>query len=386
MKITSIKIYLTQLGGRHPVFVKIFTDEDITGVGEAAIAYGVGMTAAAGMIKDLAERFLINKDPGLIEAFLSDVIDFAFWSKNGGPIFWAGVSALEEALWDIKGKAIGLSVYELLGGKCREKVRVYSNGWSLDANTPEEYAQRAELAVKDGYTALKIYPLSIPVLNSKLNLFEIPGQRTIERRLEDLGVARVKAVRNAVGLGVDILVDISCILTPDAVIHFGQRLEEFDIFWLEEPADPNDIGGLEKIAGHLNIPLATGERLSTRFQFAPLVETRAAAILQPDVGNSGGILETIKIAAMAEAFNMRIAPHNCASPLATAAALQVDACTPNFLIQEVFTYLLPETYSIVDHAPEKDVSEGFISIPRRPGLGIELCEEWLKNFQWAEVK
>lgn len=386
MKITSVKIYLTKLGGRHPVFAKVFTDEGLTGSGEAAIAYGVGVTAAAGMIKDLAERFLINQDPTQIEAFLSNVVDFAFWSKNGGPIFWAGVSALEEALWDIKGKAVGLPVYELLGGKCREKVRVYSNGWTLDANTPDDFARRAEVAVKDGYTALKMYPLSIPIPNSKLNLFEVPGQRTISREIEDLAVARVKAVRHAVGPQVEIMVDISCILTPDAAIHLGRRLEELDITWLEEPTDPNDLGGFEKIASHLDIPLATGERLSTRYQFAPLIETRAASILQPDLGNAGGILETKKIAAMAEAFGMRIAPHNCASPLATAAALHVDISTPNFMIQEAFSYLLPETYEIVDHAPEKDIQDGFIRVPSGPGLGIELCDNWLKDYCWAEVR
>jgi galactonate dehydratase len=246
MKIKSIKIYITRLGGRHPIITRVFTDEGLTGTGEAAIAYGVGMTAAAGMIKDLGERFLLGKDPRNIEAFLSEVVDFAFWSKNGGPIFWAGVSALEEALWDIKGKALGVPVHELLGGRCREKIRVYSNGWSLDANTPDEFARRAEQAVKDGYTALKIYPLSIPVPNSKLNLFEIPAQRTIERQFEDLAVARVRALRNTVGPAVDILVDISAILTPDAAIRFGQRIEEMDIFWLEEPADPNDLGGIEE--------------------------------------------------------------------------------------------------------------------------------------------
>jgi galactonate dehydratase len=386
MKITSINIYLTKLGGRHPVFAKVFTDEGLSGTGEAAIAYGDGMTAAAGMIKDLAERFLINQDPTQIEAFLSNVFYFSFWAKNGGPVFWAGVSALEEALWDIKGKAANLPVYELLGGKCREKVRVYSNGWTLDANTPDEFARRAELAVKDGYTALKMYPLSIPVPNCKLNLFTIPGQRTIDREVEDLAVARVKAVRQAVGPKIDLMVDISCILTPDAAIHLGHRLDELDICWLEEPAEPNDVGGFENIASHLNIPLATGERLSTRYQFVPLIEKRAVAILQPDVGNAGGILETKKIAAMAEAFGMRIAPHNCASPLATAAALQVDICTPNFMIQEVFSYLLPETYDIVDHAPEKDIRDGYVCVSTRPGLGIELREEWLKDFLWAEVK
>jgi galactonate dehydratase len=337
------------------------------------------------MLKDLSERFMLGRDPERIEAFLSDVLDFAFWSKNGGPIFWAGVSALEEALWDIKGKILNVPVYELLGGRCRDKVRVYSNGWSLDANTPEEFARRAEQAVKDGFTALKIYPLSIPVPNSKMNLFEIPGKNAVDRKVEDLAVARVKAMRDAVGPNVDIMVDISTILTPDGAIRLGKRLEEMDIFWLEEPADPNDLEGLKKISNHLDIPLATGERLSTRFQFAPLMETRSVAILQPDVGNTGGILETKKIAAMAEPFGLQIAPHNCASPFATAAALQVDACIPNFLIQEIFTYLMADTYEVVDHAPEEDVKDGFISIPERPGIGVELRDEWLKEFLWADV-
>jgi galactonate dehydratase len=386
MKITCIKIYRSKLAGRHPVFAQVFTDEGLVGAGEAAIAYGVGATAAAGMIQDLAERFFLGKDPTQVEAFISDILDFAFWAKNGGPIFWAGVSALEEALWDIKGKAAGLPVYELLGGKVREKIRVYSNGWTLDANSPDEFARRAEIAVKDGYTALKMYPLSIPVPNSKLNIFDVPGQHAIPRELEDLAVARVKAVREAVGSQVEVMIDLSCIPTPDAAIRLGRRLEELGICWLEEPVDPNDLRGFEKIAAHLDVPLAAGERLSTRFQFAPLIETRAVPILQPDVGNNGGILETRKVAALAEAFGLRIAPHNCASPLATAAALHVDASTPNFMIQELFTYLLPETYEMVDHAPEKDLCDGYLPLPTRPGLGVELREEWLQQYLWAEVK
>src|SRR5437764_15292622 len=160
MKIESVNIYLVTAGGLHPVLVELFTDEGVTGIGEAAIAYGLGGTAAAGMIKDLAQRLLLGRDPSRIEALWSQMYDHSFWAKGGGPIVFAGISAIEQALWDIKGKVLGAPVYELLGGKCRERVRLYANGWSFRASSPDELARAAEKVVKDGYGALKMYPLA----------------------------------------------------------------------------------------------------------------------------------------------------------------------------------------------------------------------------------
>jgi len=386
MKVVVAKIYLLEIEGRRPVLVQVFTDEGISGVGEAAIAYGAGATAAAGMIKDLAERFLLGKDPFRIEAIWSEMYDHTFWAKGGGPIVFAGISAIEQALWDIKGKALGVPIYELLGGKFRDSVRVYANGWSFRCVTPDDFAQEAERVVEDGYTAIKFYPLAMPDTTSPHGFLRHVSLRAIDREFENLAFARVKAVRDAVGPKVDILLDMSAELTTDAIIRLGRRLEELDIFFLEEPVDPFDVEALKKVAEHVNLPIAVGERIYTRYGFRPILERHAADILQPDIGNTGGIMETKKIAAMAEAYNMRIQPHTCASPLSTAAALQLDACIPNFIIQELYPYRAPEHYRIVDHAPEWDVKDGHLPIPDRPGLGVELVDERVRPFLWAECK
>jgi len=386
MKVVGAKIYLVDIGGRRPILVQVFTDEGISGVGDAAVAYGTGATAAAGMIKDLVEGMLLGKDPFRIEALWSEMYDHSFWAKGGGPIVFAGISAIEQALWDIKGKALGVPVYEMLGGKFRDKARVYANGWSFRCVTRDEFAREAERVVKDGYTALKFYPLASPDPTTPDGLLRHVSLRAIDREAEDLAVARVKAVRDAVGPDVDVLLDMSAELTTDAVIRIGQRVEEFDIFFFEEPVDPFDVEALKKVSEHVNIPIAVGERLYTRYGFRPVMERHAADILQPDIGNTGGIMEAKKIAAMAEAYSMRIQPHTCASPVATAAALQLDACIANFIIQELYPYRTPEHFQIVDHAPEWDVQDSYLPIPDRPGLGVELVEERVRPFLWAECK
>jgi galactonate dehydratase len=386
MKIVQVNVYLIDIGGRRPVVVQVFTDEGIRGVGDAAIAYGAGATAAAGMIKDLAEGFVLGKDPFRIEAIWSEMYDHSFWAKGGGPIIFAGISAIEQALWDIKGKALGVPVYEMLGGRFRDKVRVYANGWSFRCFSPDEFARQAERVVRDGYTAIKFYPLAMPQATSPDGLLRHVSLRAIDRDAEDLAVARVRAVRDAVGAEVDVLLDMSAELTTDAIIRLGRRLEEFDIFFFEEPVDPFDVKALKKVSEHVNLPIAVGERIYTRYGFRPILECHAADILQPDIGNTGGIMETKKIAAMAEAYNMRIQPHTCASPVATAAALQLDACISNFIIQELYPYRIPEHFQIVDHAPEWEVKAGYLPIPDRPGLGVELVDERVRPFLWAECK
>jgi galactonate dehydratase len=385
MKIIEVKVYRVSVGGRNPVLVQVFTDAGLSGVGEAAVAYGTGAPAAAAMVKELAETFVLGKDPFDIEALWGEMYDHTFWAKGGGSIIFAGISAIEQALWDVKGKALGVPVYEMLGGKVRDRVRVYANGWSFRSTKPGEFAREAERVVRDGYTALKLYPLANPAGDAHGHIRHVSG-RSIDRAAEDLAVARVKAVRNAVGPKVDLMLDVSAELTTDAIIRLGRKVEEYDILFLEEPVDPSDPEALKKVSEHVHIPIAVGERVYTRYGFRRILELHAADVLQPDVGNTGGIMEAKKIAAMAEVYNMRIQPHNCASPVSTAAALQLDACIPNFLIQELYPYRVPEHYQIVDHAPELDVKGGFLPIPDRPGLGIELVQERVAPFLWARCK
>lgn len=381
MKVTKANVYLVKMGQLHPVLVEVITDGGIVGVGEAAVAYGTGGTAAAGMIKDLALNFLIGRDPFRIEELWADMYDHSFWAKGGGPIVFAGISAIEQALWDIKGKALGVPIYELLGGKCRDTARVYANGWSFTAITADDYAHAAERAVADGYTGLKCYPLATPAPGGGIRHV---SRRTVDRDFANLAFDKVKAVRRAVGPGVDIMLDLSGGLTTGEVIRLCRRLEELDIMFIEEPVDAFDPGALKKVSEHVNIPIALGERLYTRQGMRGVLELRAVDVLQPDIGNTGGIMETKKIAAMAEAYNIPIQPHICASPVSTAAALQIDACITNFLIQELYPYRSPDHFGIVDHAPELDMKDSHLPIPTRPGLGVNLVAERAKPFLWAE--
>jgi galactonate dehydratase len=381
MKVIAARIYLIKIGSLHPVLVEVITDEEIVGTGEAAVAYGVGGTAAAGMVKDLVDRLLLGRDPLRIEEIWTEMYDHSFWAKGGGPIVFAGISAIEQALWDIKGKALGVPIYEFLGGKQRDDVRVYANGWSYQCTTADDFARAAERVAADGYTALKLYPLATP--NGFGGIRRI-ARRSVDREFAKLAVEKVKSVRRAVGETIDLMIDLSGGLTTSETVRLCRQLQEFNPFFIEEPADPFDHAALKRLSENIESPVAVGERVYTRYGFRPILESRAADILQPDIGNTGGIMETKKIAAMAEAYSMTIQPHICASPVATAAALQIDACISNFLIQELYPYRPAEHFEIVDHAPEREVRNGMLRIPSRPGLGVSLVQQHALPFLWAD--
>ncbi|MHC4395745.1 MAG: mandelate racemase/muconate lactonizing enzyme family protein [Planctomycetota bacterium] len=385
MKIKNAKIYQVDIDGRHPVLLELFTDEGITGVGEAAVAYGLGNTAAAGMIKELVEKFLLGKDPFCIEAIWSQMYDHTFWAKGGGSIIFPAISAVETALWDIKGKALGVPIYEMLGGKIRDKVRVYANGWSFRCRSLADYAKEAQKVLNDGYTALKLYPLARPD-GSGYGKLKHTSLRSIDHETEKWVVDSVKTVRDVVGPDVDVMVDISAGITTDVAIRLGRRLEKYDLYFFEEPVDPFDVEALKKVSDHVNIPIAVGERLYSRYGFRRVFELHAADIIQPDLGCTGGLLETKYIAAMAQVYSMRVQLHTCASPIGTAAALQLDACMPNFAIQEIYPYRVDKHWAIVDHAPELDIKNSFMPISDRPGLGVELNDKTVAPFLWAECK
>jgi galactonate dehydratase len=381
MKLTKGAVYLVRIGSLHPILLELVTDEGIVGVGEAAVAYGVGANSAAGMVKDLLETIVLGRDPFRIEELWTEMYDHSFWAKGGGSILFAGISAIEQALWDIKGKALGVPVYELLGGRMREDIRGYANGWSYQCLTADDYARAVEKPIRDGYTAVKCYPLAVP---NKHGGIRHVSRRSVDREFANLAFEKVRAVRRAAGPGVDIMIDLSGGLTTDETIRLCRRFEELEPLFVEEPVDPFDLGALKKVSGQIAIPVALGERIYTRYGFRPILETRAADILQPDIGNTGGIMETKKIAAMAETYNIRIQPHICASPVSTAAALQLDACTPNVIIQELYPYRSSEHFQFVDDPPEQEVKHGRIPIPSKPGLGVNLVQERVKPFLWAE--
>lgn len=372
MKITGLNIYLAKIDGRSPVIVEMKTDQGITGLGEAALAYGSAASAACAMITELTERFVIGQDPFRIEEIWAELYDHTFWARGGGPVVYAAISAIEQCLWDIKARALNVPVYDLLGGKMREDHRVYANGWSFRATTPKEIAIAAEKAVAAGYDALKMYPLSEVDPSHPNGIFRHVSQRRYDRAIRDHAVEMVRAVRDAVGDKVDIMVDMSAELTADAIIQVGKALEKFDLMFLEEPVEPTNIDALKTVSQKLNLTIATGERLYSRYGFRETIVSQAAGILQPDIGNTGGLWETKKIAAMAEAFSLRIAPHVCAGPVASAIALHLDASIPNFAIQELYPFRVPEHFALVDDPVELRVKNGKVSLPQGPGYGVNL--------------
>ncbi len=383
-KITAVRVYSVTSSKLHPIVVEVETADGVVGVGEAAIAYGVGGLAAAAMIAEMAERYVLGWDASRIEALWHELYDHSFWAKGGGAIVFAAIGAIETALWDIKGKELGVPVYELLGGLVHDRLPVYANGWNTEFSDAEEWARAAERPVADGYTMIKTYPLAMPMEEGRT--LRHVTRRALDRDMTKLAVERVRLLRQVVGPEIVILLDLSGGLTTDETINYCKRVEEFDIGWIEEPCDPFDVGALARIAGKIDIPLAAGERLYTRYGFRKVLESQAIGIVQPDIGNTGGMLETKKIAAMAEAYNMRFSPHNCASGVSTAAAAQIGACTSNFMTLEVYPYFreYPNFVEIAKSNPELRIKDGRLGMDRSPGLGVELDHAVVDRFLWAE--
>jgi galactonate dehydratase len=379
MRIVAADIYDVDLHHwKPPIILRLITDEGLYGLGEFPLAYGAGRKAAIGMLQDLIEGWVLGADPLRVEAMWHTLFRRTFWGQGGGPIIYGGISTIDQALWDIKGKAAGCPVYELLGGRVRDDVRVYANGWysaewapedHRRPVTPDEFADIAAKVVALGYDALKFNPFGAP-----------PGsgwpdhERLLDPRRADLGYERVAAVREAVGPDVDILVEVHGWLGPASAIEMGHRLVPLRPFCYEEPVDAMNVECMRQVAENVPIPIAAGERLYTRYQFREYIEKQVVDIVQPDVGLAGGITETRKIAAYAETYGIHIQPHNCHGPIATAAAVQVDACCPNFIIQELVPFRGDIAYESVLDPLERHIVNGRMSLPTAPGLGVELNE------------
>lgn len=384
MKVTGLNVYLIDCGNIRPIIVEIETSEGISGIGEATIAYGAGATAAAGMIKDLGERFILGQDARRIELLWSAMYDHSFWTKGGGAISFAGMSAIEHALWDIKGKALGVPVYDLLGGKIFDELPVYANGWNFLEIDALSWAKAAERPLKDGFKALKCYPLALPHNRTLTHI----TRRAADREFLALAYERVRVLRDVVGPDIQIMLDLSGALTTDETIRLCRKYEDLDITFIEEPGEVFDVGALTQVSQHVAIPIATGERIYTRHGFRKVLEPQAISIVQPDVGNTGGLYETRKIAAMAEAYNMRFAPHNCASTLSTAVSAQVAACSPNFMSLETYPYFSDSSsyIHVLVNPPEHEIKDGKLAPSERPGLGVELDRKRVSPFLWAEIR
>ena len=368
MKITDLRVFHTSGGHANWIFVKLYTDEGITGVGESTMErHDAVIIQALESFKD----FLIGQDARQIEYIWNSLYKQTFW--YGQLISLAALSGIEQALWDIKGQALGVPIHELLGGRLRNEVRVYSNAWAFQEvvtetkpeDTPESIANRAQDMVSQGFTAMKWDPFR-------------NGGQVISKSEEKYAINSVMAVREAVGPDVDLLIECHGRFNVFSAIRMAQKLEPFDPFFYEEPIPPDNIDAMAEVQRSINLPIATGERLYTRWDFRPLLEKQAARVIQPDICHAGGILELKKIAAMAEAYYVSVQPHNSNGPISTVASLQLDACIPNLLIQEFF-YPYLERYNQILTVP-LEYQDGHLKIPRGPGMGTDINENVIEQY------
>jgi len=367
MKITGIKTMLAfPRYWRNWVFVRIYTDEGITGIGEATMHGNAKAVEAA--IHEM-EDYLIGKDPFGIERHWQAIYHGRRW--RGGPVLNSALSGVEAGLWDIVGKALGVPVYKLLGGPYRNKVRAYANAWFHGARSNEELAEKAQAVIEGGYTALKWNPFG-------------PRGTMTEGEATKYAARQVAAVREAVGDEVDVLIECSERLTPRGAIIAAKELEPFNPFFLEEVVPFENVKAMAKVAAASKVPIATGERLYNKFDFRRLLESQVADIIQPDLTHVGGILECKKVAAMAEAWYVTVAPHNSGGPISHAMAIQMAACTPNFLILENFINEEAIRREVV--TIPLDVVEGYIAVPEAPGLGTDIIDRALEEYPYQPVE
>lgn len=393
MKITKVDVMQVNVDPKsgltwRPIICRIYTDEGIYGDGEAALAYGIAAPAAFGMIKDLAS-LIIGMDPLDNEVIWDKLYKTTFWGQNGGPVIFAGISALDIALWDIKGKFFKVPVYKLLGGKKRDKLRTYASqlqfGWSEGINpacSTEDYVRNSKKAVAEGYDAIKIDFFTFD--KDGRNFDEEDRTRLLKPYYVDLVEERVAAVREAVGPSVDIIMENHSFPDAQGAIQLGRRVQKYNIFYFEEPNTPG--AKMTKfICDKLEMPIASGERIYTRWQYAPYFENNSLQVIQPDLGTCGGITEGKKICDMAHVYDVSVQAHVCASPLSTAVALHLEAVIPNFVIHEHHVINLSpfnKELCIHDYQPVN----GNFSVPELPGIGNEFSEYALTHCEKVTVK
>ena len=385
MKITKVDVLhlKTNLKNGHwrPIVCRIYTDEGIYGDGEAALAYGESQIAAFGIVQNFA-KLIIGMDPLQHEVIWDKLYRTTFWGQNGGPVILAGISAIDIALWDIKGKYYNAPIYELLGGKRREKLRTYASqlqfSWGPDIipqRTPDDYAREAKKAVAEGYDAIKIDFFTFKPDEGNFNDNDRLGLLSPEYL--QMYEARVKAVREAIGPNVDLIIENHSFTDSQSAAQLGNLVKKYNIFYFEEPSTPTP--QLSKfVHDETGLPIANGERIYTRWQYIEYFKQNAIQVIQPDVGTCGGITEIKKICDMAHVFDVGVQVHACGSPLSTAAALHLECAIPNFVIHEHHTYALSpynKELCIHDYQPVN----GKFSVPDLPGLGNELSEVAFRN-------
>lgn len=354
MKIVDVKSYVLGTAWRNLTFVRVITDEGLEGVGEVRMVNHTD--ALSGYLAEAVPRYVIGHDPANIEDLVQRMYrnDYA----RAGEIAMSAIAVIEIACWDIMGQSLGKPVYQLLGGAVRDRIKAYANGWYTVERTPHEFNQAAKRVIEKGYRALKLDPFGA-------------GFYELDRAEKSKAVALVEAVRDAVGPDSEILVEMHGRFNPATAVEIARELEPFKPSWIEEPVPPENLAALKKVAEKVSIPVATGERLHTRYDYRTLFELQAADIIQPDITQFGGLLETKKLAAWAEIYYVLVAPHNVGGPVSTAAALHFAASTPNFKIQEHFNDFT-ESWVKTAAPGNPEVVDGYFALPQGPGLGVKL--------------
>jgi galactonate dehydratase len=364
MKVTKVTGYGVHPGWRkNLVFVKVETDAGISGWGEAYSQYDRDQPVLAQV--NALGGYLVGRSVFDIKHFTQMAFD-DYAARRGSLEFFCALSGIEQAMWDIVGKALKQPVYNLLGGRVRDRIRVYANGWSYGMKEPADYARAAEKVVALGFDAMKFDPLPAP------------WRTYIPKEHEDRAVAVVKAVRDAVGPKVDLLIEQHRRLAPMHAIRLDKRLAEFGLYWLEEPCAAEFPEAMAEIRRATGLPIVIGEATYTKTGFRPLFEARSCDIINPDVACVGGILELKELAAMAEPFLIAVSPHNYNSTLlGLASTVHASATMPNFIITE---YFLPFVEFCDRISPNQlKPKNGYIELPTAPGLGVDVLEEELKK-------
>jgi galactonate dehydratase len=364
VKITHVEVLRMQAHtepSNNWLFCRVHTDAGITGIGEGSLQYKDAALAAE--IENFG-RYLEGKDPFQIEQIWTSLHRRVTWT--GGAVTISAISAIDLALWDIKGKALGVPVYELIGGKVRDRVPLYANGWfsikrpsahgPKGENVAAWYAEQAQEVVAQGYRCLKVYPFS--------------GEQVITPERLAHGVGIVRAIREAVGPEIEIAVDARRRLNVWSARRVAAKLEAYDIAWLEEPILFDNAAAMAAYAKSVRVPISTGEEQYTRWEFRELLEANAVGIIQPDICHAGGMSELKKIAAMAETYYVSVAPHNSNGPISTVASLHLDMSIPNCHMQELFLNSLPLYQQVLTNPLV--IEDGYGAPPAGPGWGTDL--------------
>lgn len=365
MKVTDIKTFVVHMYRTNFVFVKIYTDAGLTGVGEGTLEYKE--RALVGAIEDLKE-YLIGKDPRTIEQHIYMMYRDSYWRM--GAVLQSAISALEMAMWDILGKHYHAPVHALLGGAVRDDIRMYANGWFSGAKTPEEFAEKAKKTVALGVTALKWDPFGSAYL-------------TMSRAEFDNSISCVAAVRDAVGKDIDLMIECHGRLNPETAVRVAEALKPYDPMFFEEPVPPDNLDVLAEVHRRSPVPIAAGERVYSIYQCREFMQKGCADFFQPDVSHSGGIFAVRKMAAMAEAHYISIAPHNPSGPISNAATLQLAGCIPNFQLLEIMINDVSWRGELTNEVVE--FHDGRIRIPQGEGLSIDLNEEACEKYPFKPI-